>query len=50
VQPLIAVGSFAVYTQCLGGELTAPKAFTCLAIFSMINGPLNILPRIFQVG
>jgi hypothetical protein len=33
----------------LGNELTAPKAFTSLAIFQLINFPLNILPRVAQV-
>jgi hypothetical protein len=45
----VSVGTFGVFTL-LGNDLTAPKAFTSLAIFQLINFPLNILPRVAQVS
>ncbi|OQR85778.1 ABC transporter-MRP [Thraustotheca clavata] len=43
---VLTLVSFAVYVFWLGGTITAAKAFTSLALFSMIKAPMMILPQI----
>ena len=40
----IAMTTFVTYTAAGYGNLTASKVFTCVALFQMMNGPLNAFP------
>eukprot|EP01135_Chromosphaera_perkinsii_P003203 Nk52_evm10s238 gene=Nk52_evmTU10s238 len=45
---LVSLGSFAVYTKVMGQTLNTTTAFTALSLFSILKGPLFMLPMIMS--
>ncbi|KAJ2800586.1 Transporter of the ATP-binding cassette (ABC), partial [Coemansia guatemalensis] len=44
----ITLATFTVYTKVMGNQLTASVAFTALALFKTLRGPLDQLPDFFS--
>ncbi|KAJ2613508.1 Transporter of the ATP-binding cassette (ABC) [Coemansia sp. RSA 1365] len=44
----ITLATFTVYTKVMGNQLTASVAFTALALFKTLRGPLDQLPEFFS--
>ncbi|PIA19108.1 hypothetical protein COEREDRAFT_90472 [Coemansia reversa NRRL 1564] len=44
----ITLATFTIYTKVMGNQLTASVAFTALALFKTLRGPLDQLPDFFS--